>query len=134
MAMQTLSLAVVGADYPNKRGPGRRFAIELCAPGSPVHLVPDPKNPADANAIAVFSREGLQMGYITAERAPLVGGWLRNGRAVEAVFQEKTSYGGVIRVALDGTPLELPSVREQQAELQEHDDSGFNPDWIPPDE
>lgn len=45
MSLAALSLAVVGADYPNKgKMPGRRFEIALCAPGDPVELRSDPEN------------------------------------------------------------------------------------------
>jgi hypothetical protein len=41
------SLAIVGIDYPNKRGPGRRFELEICKPGEPIELRPEPDNPFD---------------------------------------------------------------------------------------
>lgn len=68
--MRQLSLFVVGAGHPNKRGGDRRFEALLCAPGEPIELVPEPRNPADPNAVAVFSIRGVQIGYLTAERAP----------------------------------------------------------------
>lgn len=108
---QGLSLAVVGADYPNKRGPGRRFEIGLCRPREPVQLVPEPKNPRDPRAIMVMSERGVQLGYLTAERAPWIGGMIASGREIAAVFQEKASYGAVIRVAFDGAVPELPPAR-----------------------
>lgn len=67
--MRQLSLHVVGAGHPNRRGGDRRFEILLCVPGEPVHLVLEPKNPADPQAVAVFSGRGVQIGYLTAERA-----------------------------------------------------------------
>lgn len=109
--MRALSLAVVGADYPNKRGPGRRFEIEICRPGDAVQLVPEPKNPKDPRAIMVMSERGVQLGYVTAERAPWIGGMIANGREIAAVFQEKASYGAVIRVAFDGAEPVLPPAR-----------------------
>lgn len=108
--MRALSLAVVGADYPNRRGPGRRFEIALCQPGEAVELRHEPKNPADPLAIAVFSARDVQLGYLTAERAALIGGFIRGGRDVEAVFQRASTYGAVIRVAFDGATMDLPSV------------------------
>lgn len=118
--MKHLSLAVVGADFENKTGPGRRFEIALCIPGEPVELRPEPKNPADRNAIAVYSARGIQIGYIRAERAPLIGAAMRRG-IVQAVFQKKEQWGATIRAHLDGTDPVLPPV----------DDSRAN-DWPPP--
>lgn len=63
-----LSLAVVGAQYPNRDGSDRRFEILLCTPGEPVELVPEPRNRHDENAVAVRSARGVQIGYLTAER------------------------------------------------------------------
>ena len=58
--MRAISLAVVGGDFPNRRGPSRRFEIEICKPVEPVQLVREPKNPADPRAVAVFSTHGVQ--------------------------------------------------------------------------
>lgn len=128
MPLTALSLAVVGADFENKRGPGRRFEIQLCAPGEPVTLTPEPKNPADTRAVAVYSVRGVQLGYVTAERASLIGGILASGREVQAVFQEKTQYGAVIRVAFDGAVPVLP-IKPPKIE-----GPGFSQEFWPDDE
>lgn len=108
--MRSLSLAVVGADHPNKRGPTRRFEIAMCVPGEPAELRPEPNNPADPQAVAVFSARGIQIGYLTAERAPWIGGMIRNGREMAAIFQAPTPYGALVRLAFDGDEPELPLV------------------------
>lgn len=130
MPITQLSLAVVGADYPNKRGPGRRFEIQICRPGEPVALVPEPKNPADPRAVAVFSARGVQLGYLTAERCGWIGGMLANGREIQAIFQKATNSGAVIRIAFDGETPALPVERA----VEEAADDGFWPDFIPPDD
>ncbi len=133
-----MSLYVVGADYPNRRGGGghgggnRRFEILLCSPGEPVALVPEPRNPVDPNAVMVLSTRDVQIGYLTAERAPWIGGMLRSGRVVRAVFQGPTSAGAAIRVAFDGEGPVLPAAAV--AEPHADDDSGFWPDVIPSDD
>lgn len=124
-----LSLAVVGADYPNKRGPTRRFEIALCKPGEPVDLVPEPKNPADPRAVAVFSARGVQLGYLSAERCGRIGQLIRQGHEVRSVFQEATRHGAVIRVAFDGEEPQLPPARDPEP-AQEQD---FWPDEEWPD-
>lgn len=111
MSPSQLSLAVVGADYPNKRGPARRFELAICQRGEPVELIPEPKNPADERAVAVFSCRGIQIGYLTAERCGRIGALIRAGRVVTAIFQEQTPYGAVIRVAFDGDAPVLPPQR-----------------------
>jgi len=102
-----MSLVVVGADYPNRKGPGRRFEIALCKPGEPVELIPEPRNPADPRAIAVFSARGVKLGYLSAERCGWIGTQLRTGE-VRAIFQCSATWGAVIRVAFDGELPELP--------------------------
>ena len=124
MTRSALSLAVVGADHPNKRGPGRRFELNICRPGEPIELRPEPKNPKDENAVAVYSARGIQLGYITAERAPWIGGMLKQGREVRAIFQRQTGFGAWIRVAFDG---EAPMLPHPKAVDQDYD-VYFDPD------
>lgn len=129
-ALSALSLAVVGADYPNKRGPTRRFELSICRPGEPVELRPEPKNPADKRAIAVYSHRGIQLGYLTAERAPWIGGLIKQGREVHAIFQRQTPFGAWVRAAFDGDNPKLPEHREHE---QRDADPGFYPDEVWPD-
>lgn len=124
------SLAVVGSDYPNRRGPPRRFELAMCSAGEAILLQPEPDNPADPHAVAVFSVRGIQIGYLTAERAPLIGRMIRQGEDVAAVFQGHTAYGATIRVAFGGELPVLPepsSVRPSTAEADPF------PEWLPDD-
>lgn len=133
MARPPLSLAVVGADFPNRRGPTRRFEIEICKPGEPVELVREPRNPADPRAVAVLSCRGVQIGYLTAERCGWIGKMIADGADVRAVFQAKTSYGAVLRVAFDGQSPDMPRDPEPSG-ARVVDDSGFWPDPPSPDD
>lgn len=127
-----MSLAVVGADHLNKKGPARRFEIALCLPGEPIELVPQPKNPADPNAIAIFSCRGVQIGYVSADRAPLIGTFLSRARITASIFQGAARWGAIIRIGLDGETPVIPQA--VPAAAYEEDDSGFWPDYIPPDD
>lgn len=135
MPLPALSLAVVGADYPNKRGPGRRFELNICRPGEQVQLVPEPKNPADTRAVAVFSSRGIQIGYLTAERAPWIGTMIANGREVRAIFQKQTGFGAWIRAAFDGVAPTLPAdiSGDQVHDASAEGDPDFWPDPEWPD-
>ena len=126
IALPPISLDVVGADYPNKHGPSRRFEIALCLPGEPVELRSEPKNPFDPRAVAVFSCRGVQLGYLTAERCGRIGALIRAGREVTVVFQERASYGAVIRAAFDGEEPTFPA--------KQSPDAGAEPDWWPDEE
>lgn len=110
-APPTMSLAVVGARYPNRDKSNRQFEAMTCRPGDPVELRPEPKNKHDENAIAVFSERGVQLGYLTAERAPRIGQLIRQGREVSAIFQAATPFGAWLRVAFDGENPVLPPDR-----------------------
>jgi len=138
MPLPAFSLAVVGADFANedKARSNRRFEIALCKPGDMVHLVPEPKNKADSNAVAVFSERGIQIGYVTAERCVRTGALIREGRELNSVFQQAAPYGCVIRVAFDGEApvVDLNAIPiPRRPELAEGADLDFefepDPEW-----
>ena len=128
-SLRPFSLAVVGAPYGNADGSNRQFEILLCKPGEEVTLRPEPRNRHDRNAIAVDSCRGIQIGYVTAERAPLLGTLL--GRAeMRAVFQRKAAFGAWIRVAFNG---EIPRLTD--AMLVEQDEAtDVAPEFYPDEE
>lgn len=126
--MREISLAIVGVQHPNKRGPARRFDLALCRPGDLLDLRPEPSNPYDPQAIAVFSERDVQLGYISAERAPLIGKRMRQGGVV-AVFQQATEWGAVTRVAFNGQAPTLPAARVPAGDIPD-----FYPDVVYPDD
>lgn len=131
--MGPLSLAIVGADHPNKRGPARRFELAICVPGEPLELRPEPKNPADENAIAVYSCRGIQIGYVTSVRASWFIRMLADGREIVAIYQGPAAFGGWARVAFDGEQPVLPTPVAAAAHAGDNtsgDDDGFWPDPI----
>ncbi|NNM78040.1 hypothetical protein HJG53_14125 [Sphingomonas sp. ID1715] len=128
-----LSLSVVGAAHANADGSNRRFEILLCVPGEAVELVPEPTNKADPHAIAVLSSRGVQIGYLTAERAPWIGSKMAAGADLRAVFQRATDYGALVRVNLVGAGPVLPPIKPKRASARPERDDDFWPDYIPPD-
>lgn len=124
-----LSLAVVGLDHPNPDRSNRRFEMALCLRGEPVHFVPEPKNRADPRAIAVVSARGIQLGYLTAERCGLIGGWLAAGVKHEAVFQEPGRYAAVIRARFGGGQMTLPVERDDVVYDRQVWGYGEDVDW-----
>lgn len=130
-ALPQMSLAVVGVRHLNedKSKSNRQFEIALCAPGDPVELRPEPKNKHDEHAIAVFSERGIQLGYLTAERAPRIGALIRQGRGVTTVFQGPARHGAWIRAAFDG---EMPIVPAASAPAPAAEpEAQPEPDWYP---
>lgn len=124
MALPQHTLVVVGIDYPNRRGPVRRFEIAMCVPGEHVELRPEPDNPADPCAVAVFSARGVQIGYLQAERCGRIFAMIRKGRQVSAIFQGFDRFRGYIRVAYDGEAAILPPTKAIR------DEPDFDPDPI----
>lgn len=107
-ALPDITLPIVGAVYPNKRGPTRLFEIAVSKPGDLVELRPEPNNPYDEHAVAVFSERGVQMGYIPSARAVRIAQVIRQGAELVAVFQTAIHEGALIRVAFDGSTPDLP--------------------------
>jgi len=129
MTVPVLSLAIVGADYPNKgKMPGRRFEIALCAPGDPLELRPEPTNPADEHAVAVYSERDVQIGYVSSQRAVRIAQLIRQGHTPIAIFQEATPYGAVARVSFDGEAPTLPET-ERTHGAESFDDFDQSPRW-----
>lgn len=136
--MRQLSVKIVGANHPNSDGGNRRSEIAFCDPGELLELRPEPKNPHDEHAIAVFSARQFQIGYVASERAVLLGTLLRDGHSLSAMFQDIATWGAVARIGIDCTP----SLPPKPASKDDHDvdidapeaDAGFWPDYIPPDE
>jgi hypothetical protein len=108
--MDELSLVIVGIDYPNddKSKSNRRMELMLTAPGEPVELRFDLKNPHDPNAIAVFSSRGVQVGHLTAERAPWIGKRMQS-EEFAAVFQQLNGNIAYLRIRFGGGAPTLPS-------------------------
>lgn len=130
-SLPALSLAIVGAGFPNAKGPSRIFELSICEPGEPVALVLEPKNKADPRAVAVYSCRDIQLGYLSAERCGRIGAIIAQGREIRAIFQGRTEYGGVARVAFDGEDPILPAV---QSSVQRHvaepeQDFWPDPEW-----
>ena len=72
-----------------------------------VELRLEPTNPYDENALAIFSERGTQLGYVSAERAPLIGKRIKEGEAI-AVFQAMHRSGAYIRIRFGGDAPTLP--------------------------
>jgi len=138
---QLLSLAVVGALYPNNDGSNRQFEIHMLNPGDAISLILEPGNKVDANAVAVFSFRGFQIGYLSAERCGWIGAKIQQGQDVRAIFQAPTKDGAILRVHLDGgtptlpPPLPEPVLSADALYAQQADPtSGFWPDYLPTDD
>ena len=120
--MQELTLAVVGIDFPNADGSNRRSEALMTLPGEPVALVPEPKNKHDPYAIAVISPRGVQIGYVSAERAPYIGGRMSRGEDATAIFQGmgatafvRVRFGGGVPTLPPAPPPPAPPPADRQS-------------------
>jgi hypothetical protein len=132
MPLPQRTLAVVGTHHPNKgKQVDRRFEIAMCRIAELVQLVPEPKNKHDEHAMAVFSARNIQIGYLPAEKAPLISAMLMRGDPIRAVFQEATAWGALIRVSFDGEVPVIPLKRQGEHQAPDElidEDPGFYPD------
>ena len=82
-----------------------RIGARRSPPARPVNrwnCGPSPHNRHDKQAVAVWSKRGQQLGYLSAERCGRIGALIRKGHEVRAVFQRPDRAGAWIRVAFDG--------------------------------
>ena len=127
--MDELTLAIVGLDYPNADKSNRRFELALCRPGDALELRPEPRNRHDPRAVAVWRGGGGQLGYISAERCGWIGGRLRAGEEVQAVFQGTAGAVAYCRVRFGGGAPTLSPLTPGEA----GGDDDFVPDPEGPD-
>jgi hypothetical protein len=128
--VKALSLAIVGVQHPNRRGPARQFEIAMCTPGEPIELRPEPTNKADPNAVAIYSCRRVQLGYVTAERAPMIRAKLAEC-GVRAVFQGTSETGAWVRVTFDGSePIVQSAVPAPSVPPEQERDPDFWPDPV----
>jgi hypothetical protein len=133
VSVKEFTIAIVGIDYPNedRAKTNRRSELLLLPIGAVLALVPEPKNPHDRWAVAAFSPSGIQVGYVTAERAQWIGGKIREGIEVNAIYQGVFGSAGYARVRVgDGMPT-LPPVAFAPGfgdERDPADGDGFWPD------
>ena len=127
--MREMTLAVVGIDFPNADGSNRRSEALMTLPGDRVGLLPEPRNRHDPHAVAVIGPRGVQLGYVNAERAPLVAGRIARGAEATAVFQGIDRSAAYVRVRFGGGAPTLPPERGDRPGAPAADASdGFYPD------
>lgn len=131
--IKELTLAVVGIDISNADGRNRRSEAMITLPGEPVELIPEPRNKHDRNAIAVVSPRGVQIGYLSAERAPYVHGRMSRGDDAVAIFQGINGGAAFIRIRFDGATPTLPNPADYSAASRDLTRSSRSPEHYDPD-
>ena len=83
---ETFFTKIVGVSHRNPDGSSRQDLLARCTVGEHVHLVREPRNKHDANAIAVELQGGDSLGYLKASLASELAPFLdRRGRTVAAI-------------------------------------------------
>ena len=120
MGANDRTLNVVGESYMNLDGSSRQNEILCCWPGEPVTLRREPDNPHDEDAVAVDSCRGIQLGYLSRQHAPWIGGKIDNGNHVIAIVERVVGglpgerfHGIQIRVNCEGEEPDQPSGTRQ---------------------
>ena len=67
---------VVGDSHVNDDGTSRQEIIARCKAGDPLRLKSEPSNRFDPHAVAVLTRNGEQIGYLSRDRALFLGPYL----------------------------------------------------------
>jgi len=143
--MDESTTSIAGIDPPNedKSKSNRRMECMLCAPGEVVELRLKPTDPFENNAVAIFSERGTQLGYVSAERAPLISKRAKEGEAI-AVFQAMHGSGAYIRIRFEGgmptlpdpvpdVPKRPPPRQARPAQRPVYDPHAFYPDGNGPE-
>ena len=84
---------IAGVSFTNRDASSRQAALARCRAGENLRLVREPKNPHDDEAVAVYSKRGEQLGYITERANDDVSIWLDEETRVEAFITEITGGG-----------------------------------------
>jgi hypothetical protein len=67
---------IAGVSFTNPDGSSRQAALARCRAGENLRLVREADNPHDDEAVAVYSRHGEQLGYVTERANDSVAIWL----------------------------------------------------------
>ncbi|WP_235535063.1 HIRAN domain-containing protein [Sphingomonas sp. Leaf339] len=123
-----MTLSIAGLDFPNTDGGNRRSEAMMTLPGDPVTLMTEPRNRHDRNAVAIVAASGMKLGYVSAERAPYIGGRIHRGEEVVAIFQGMHGGGAYIRVRFGGGQPTLPPAAAPSYSSTRDETDGFYPD------
>ncbi len=130
---QTFSTKVVGVTYSNPDGVNRQDLLKRSKPGQPIKLFREPDNPKDKLAIAVYNRNGQQLGYLPHD--PRLADHMDKGGPVTAKIKAVTggpgclgqffggkqkSYGCVIQITKgDFDWAKINPILERNQEIEE---------------
>lgn len=87
--------SVVGESFNNPDGSSRQDEIRRCGVGESVRLQPEPDNPHDPNAVAVYSLRSVKIGYLCRADASYF---------MDATYEDGVCFEASIGCIGGGTP------------------------------
>ena len=76
--------------------------LEPCLqPGDRVKLVRVPDNPSDPNAIKLYTRDGVKLGYVPRQENQILARLMDAGKLLYAVIREKSWRGAWLQLGID---------------------------------
>lgn len=70
-------------------------------PGDRLELIRVPDNPSDPNAIKIFTRDGVKLGYVPRKDNPILARLMDAGKLLHAVLVEKSWQNDWLRIAVE---------------------------------
>lgn len=70
-------------------------------PGDRVKLVRVPDNPSDSNAIKLYTRDGVKLGYVSRRENQILARLMDAGKLLYAVIREKSWSGDWLQLGID---------------------------------
>lgn len=93
LASNEYLLISTGERFANKDGSSRQDELGRCRPGEAIRLEREPDNPRDPMAVALYSRRGVQIGYLGREHANWLAPLVDAGRSVSVIVDHIAPKG-----------------------------------------
>ncbi|QMV19654.1 hypothetical protein GOB94_13865 [Granulicella sp. 5B5] len=84
---------IAGVSFRNEDGTSRQYALIALDIGAVLHIVPDPDNPKDENAFAIYTKDWEQLGYLPRHTAEDMAGRWYNGERYVGVLLKRDFVG-----------------------------------------
>ena len=70
-------------------------------PGNRLELIRVPSNPSDPNAIKIFTRDRVKLGYVPRKDNPILARLMDAGKPLHAVLVEKSWQNNWLRIVIE---------------------------------
>jgi len=105
---------VAGVTFLNPDGKSRQKIIKKCRLGEELRLIPEPTNPHDPNAVAIYRQNNSQIGYLSADLASEIKRKLDSDWCITSFVTRLTGGGRRSRGVNIAIILGPPGVSQKQ--------------------